>query len=160
MAWWKSLPTSGRTFLRLTAGDRREFVLASLLLPTTALAFRGLGFRRWQATLERWAPRSATVRSDADATAKGLRTAWLVRTAARFVAGRESCLAQALVLWWLLRRRGFESELRIGVRKRGDQLQAHAWVEYRDLVLNDRGDELSPYLSFDRAIVSLESSSA
>jgi Transglutaminase-like superfamily len=164
MAWWKStvwpLLTSWRTFLRLSAVDRWCFFGACILLPSTAAAFCCLGFRRWQATLERWAPRPVDGTPQPAADDRAYRTAWLVQVAARFCAGRESCLAQSLVLWWLLRQRGLVSELRVGVRKRGGQLQAHAWVEYRDLVLNDRGDGSLPFVSFDRPLLALESGSA
>jgi Transglutaminase-like superfamily len=157
MAWWQStgraLPTSVRTFFRLTAVDRRCFVAASLLLPLTAVAFRCLGVRRWQATLERWSPRPDAGATAATAVAQ--RTAWLVQAAARYFAGRDSCLSQSLVLWWLLRYRGMAAEVRVGARRHADGLQAHAWVEYRGRVLNDRGDEGSPFVSFDRALVPL-----
>jgi hypothetical protein len=170
MAWSKSLPTSWRTFQRLTTADRWTFIGACLLLPITAVAFRGLGFRRWQATLERWSPRCQVKRQSpalprpwkahSALEAQAYRTAWLVTVAGRLVARCNSCLSRSLVLWWLLRWRGLAGELRIGVRKHRDQLQAHAWVEYRDRVLNDRGDDGFPFVSFDRAIVPIESGSA
>jgi hypothetical protein len=59
-------------------------------------------------------------------------------------------LIESLVLWWLLRRQGFDGDLRIGVRKHAGQLQAHAWVEHRGQALNDAGDGFVP---FDTVIV-------
>jgi hypothetical protein len=41
-----------------------------------------------------------------------------------------SCLRESLVLYALLRRRGAAAELRIGVRKEGPALAAHAWVDH------------------------------
>jgi hypothetical protein len=40
----------------------------------------------------------------------------------------------------LLERRGFNTQLKIGVRKSGGDLEAHAWVEYFGKVLNDSQD--------------------
>ncbi len=160
MGWWKSLPTSWRTFLRLTAADRRTLLQALLLLPITAVAVRWLGLRRWQRTLQRWSPDPHADASGSPAAARAYRTAWLVRVAARFVAGRDSCLTQSLVLWWLLRCRGLAGDLRIGVRKRDERLEAHAWVECLGKVLDDPGDVTLPFVSFDRAIQPLESGSA
>jgi hypothetical protein len=162
MGWWKSLPTSARMFLRLTTADRWTLVQAGFLLPITAVAFRFLGFRRWQATLQRWAGAHPcwACHADTDCAARACRIAWLVEVAARFVIGRDSCLAQSLVLCWLLRRRGLEGKLHIGVRKNGDRLQAHAWVVYRHVVLNDGVDVSDPFVPFDKAIVPLESGSA
>jgi hypothetical protein len=162
MAWWKSLPTNVRKFMRLHAQERLTLFQACVLVPVTALAFACLGFRRWHATLERWTARgeAAWTGGDEEAAARAHRVARLIRVAAQYVAGDNSCLRQALVLWWLLRRQGLQTELRIGVRKEGDQLKAHAWVECQGLVLDDRGNESLPFVSFDRAIVPYESVSA
>jgi hypothetical protein len=57
---------------------------------------------------------------------------------ARYVGG--NCLARSLVLWWLLKRRGIDSQIRLGVRKENAILLAHAWIELDQVVLNDRPD--------------------
>jgi len=57
------------------------------------------------------------------------RTAWLVEVAARCLRPRPTCLAKALVVSSLLRRRGMPAQLVIGVSKDSGQLQGHAWVE-------------------------------
>ena len=61
-----------------------------------------------------------------------------------------------MLLWWLLRRRGMESELRIGVRKKAEVLEAHAWVEYQGCVLNDRSDVDQHFSPFAGAILPVE----
>jgi hypothetical protein len=124
-----------------------------MFLPLTAAAFRALGFRRWLATLQRWSPQLVPNAWD-DAQAD--RVAWLVDVAARFVASRDSCLSRAMILWWLLRRRGLQGQLRIGVRKRNGRLEAHAWVEYRGQILSDRNQEHVAFVPFDRAVVPYE----
>ena len=49
---------------------------------------------------------------------------------------RINCLPQALVGHRLLGRKGFDVQLKIGVLKnRGDQLAAHAWLEYQGRVV-------------------------
>lgn len=45
------------------------------------------------------------------------------------------CLTEALVVQRFLRRRGYLSDLRFGVRKAQSRLEAHAWVEYRGTVI-------------------------
>ena len=56
--------------------------------------------------------------------------------AGRFPA-RTRCLQRSLVLLWLLRRRGIGGRLRIGVRRNGDGVDAHAWVEVARSAVND-----------------------
>ena len=46
-----------------------------------------------------------------------------------------TCLRQALLVHWLLRRRGFSPELKLGVRKQADAFDAHAWVELQGVAL-------------------------
>jgi hypothetical protein len=43
---------------------------------------------------------------------------------------RVTCLKEALVLVWLLRRAGITTTLRIGVARHAGDLQAHAWLEH------------------------------
>ena len=39
------------------------------------------------------------------------------------------CLPKSLTLHWMLRRRGIESQIKIGVNKKPQEIFAHAWVE-------------------------------
>lgn len=66
-----------------------------------------------------------------------LRAAWAARAVGRRLLPSRPCLTQALVLQYLLLRRGDGSaQLHIGVTKDGDgALQAHAWVERDGRVL-------------------------
>lgn len=51
-------------------------------------------------------------------------------------SSRINCLPQALVGYMLLRREGFDVQLKIGVLKTpSDQLVAHAWLEYQGQVI-------------------------
>lgn len=52
----------------------------------------------------------------------------LVESAARYQVLPTHCLERALVLHWLLRRRGIATELCIGVHRQGGGLLGHAWV--------------------------------
>lgn len=76
-----------------------------------------------------WRERFARVRS-----ASGEPREWIrrVRYAIRRANGRvpgAKCLADAFTAQVMLARRGVTSELKIGVKKEGDALDAHAWLE-------------------------------
>ena len=66
-----------------------------------------------------------------------LRAAWAAHAVGRRLLPERPCLTQALVLQYLLLRRGDDTaELHIGVTKSDDEgLQAHAWVERDGQVL-------------------------
>lgn len=77
----------------------------------------------------------------------------LVQGAAAWSLHHPTCLHRSLTLWWLLGRQGIASELRIGVRKEQGRFEAHAWVEYQGMALNDGldvGSRFAAFQSFDR----------
>jgi hypothetical protein len=47
------------------------------------------------------------------------------------------CGPRSLTLWWLLRRHGVAGELRIGVRRDGECIAAHAWVVCHGTVVGE-----------------------
>jgi hypothetical protein len=135
---------------------------ALALLPLTALALRIVGFRRWQAALARLAPVGAPPPEGDEVVVlrQARMVARMVEAAARHGPYRASCLPRSLTLWWLLRRRGINADLRIGVRKEAGRFEAHAWVTLGGLVLNDNSDVGERFAAFDRAIRPLEGSPA
>jgi hypothetical protein len=102
-----------------------------LLLPFVSLLKIVEGAPRWRSP----APSSLSIP----------RLGWLVEVAGRYVPGRATCLQRALVLAWLLRRRGIATTLRIGVARRDGALAAHAWLE-RDgeVVFGHDGCDFAP----------------
>lgn len=97
------------------------------LLPAVSAGLRLVGLRRMIALGEALAPAS---RRRGEGDPRGVaRTAWLVEVAGRCYLPRPTCLAKALVVFSLLRRRGLPAELVIGVSKTQRPLEGHAWVE-------------------------------
>jgi hypothetical protein len=83
-------------------------------------------------------------------------TARMVAAAARRSLFHVGCLEQSLTLWYLLRRLEIPSDLRIGTRKSGEQLDAHAWVECNGQALNQEQDLHKHYAAFDEAFTGVE----
>jgi len=108
----------------------------------------GLRLARFK-TLYGWLKRLEK-RSRRRVTANGEQVASVVRSirqAIDLLGWRSGCLPQALAARFLLKRRGFDAVLCIGVKKRDDgSLQAHAWVEYEgQVVVGGIGPELASY---------------
>ncbi len=82
-------------------------------------------------------------------------TARMVNAADRRGLVHPSCLAKSLTLWWLLGRQGISSCLRIGIRKKEERFEAHAWVERDGTALNEPDEHHHHYAAFDAAFSSL-----
>jgi len=82
------------------------------------------------------------------------RIASLVGVAGRHAWRRPTCLEEALVLAWTLRRGGRAAVLRIGVTREGGRLRAHAWLEQGGRVLRGppAGETYEPLLSATTAV--------
>jgi hypothetical protein len=143
-----------KAFQRYRALDpqaRTLFWRAAVLLPQIALSLRFSGFKTTKENLERklsTAPRNSVQGSEsaADAVQKTCR---MLQAAVHYGIVHPTCLPQSLALWYLLGRQGISSDLRIGVRKLSSKFEAHAWVEYQGLALNQAEEQHQHYSAFD-----------
>jgi hypothetical protein len=121
--------------LRLSWADRLLLIEALLWLGLARLAILALPFRWIAPHLGQHMAESAP--SEAPQQASRLRRiAWAVRTASRHTPWESACLAQAVAGKRMLRRRGLQSTLYLGVTRNGDErLDAHAWLCSGDVIL-------------------------
>lgn len=119
-------------FAALSPAERRLFMGAAGLLTAVRVGLWVLPFRWVHKAVGAIGspPRS---RDDARPTAE--RIVWAVEAAARRVP-RTTCLVRALAAQALLARRGYTSQLRLGVtRGSNEAFEAHAWIEQDGRVL-------------------------
>jgi hypothetical protein len=142
-----------RGYRQLAPESRGLFWRAWVLLALTNIGLRVLGFRRWKALLERNSERDCRrgALPTTDAMMHAERIARAVRSAALRKRPSPSCLQRSVVLWYLLRRRGLPADLCIGGRRGEAGFEAHAWVEYAGLALNNGGDTHEGYARFGNA---------
>jgi hypothetical protein len=139
--------------LRALGPDERRLLARCLvLIPWVVLGLRLFGLRRTKSMLERGlsAAGSALRPDPGEAEARARTVARVAGIAAGRGPVRATCLRRSLLIWWLLRREGIEAEIRIGVRRDGEELSAHAWVEHRGIPLGEPGDLDARYERFDR----------
>jgi len=124
---------------RLTWRDRWILLQASLLLPLLGVSLRVMSFRRIHSVLRRFIPDTepAAAANPQTASERVLQIAYVVAMASRNTPTANSCLHRSLTLWWLLRRRGFDSHVRFGARRQQSGFEAHAWVEHHGVVVFD-----------------------
>mgnify|MGYP000057409539 CR=1 FL=1 len=144
-----SAVNSWRKLQKLSLSELNLLVRSLLLLPLTAVCIKLFGFRRLYAAIafpkQKWY-NLELIKKDIYVIAR------MVSLASNRGLYRPNCLQKSLVLWWLLRCQGIESDLRIGVRKQDGSLEAHAWVEYEGDVLNDSSDVEQRFAPFAGAI--------
>jgi hypothetical protein len=142
-----------RRFSALERTARGLFLRAAALLPLISLSLRLRGFRKTQAFLQ-WFLSTPSNETDSSASSHVDLTVHMVHAAVRHSVGHPTCLEESLALWWLLRRQGIASELRIGVRKLDEKFEAHAWVERDGVALNEPESLHEHYAAFDAALSS------
>ena len=118
-----------RRWRALPAGDRGRLLGLLLLVPMVSASLRLLGYRRTRTSFERISrhpqPRPATTADLEQAETLAL----LAAIAGRRGLVEATCLRQALAVYLLLRRRGLEPQLKLGVDRQGTRPDMHAWVE-------------------------------
>jgi len=143
MRLWRLAPAERRVFLRAVP------LVAAVRLCLWIVPF-GTLHKNWSSILARLA--RPTVRGGI----RPERIVWLVAQASRCVPGSH-CLPRALVAQLLLARSGYLAELQIGVRKAGDSLDAHAWLEHEGVPLFERDPHLNGFIPFAATISSARS---
>ena len=132
-------------FVRLPPRRRWAVVRAAVWLLAVDLALRAVGFsvvRRWLRRLARPGRGAAGASFEAERVET---LAWAVAAASAHHLYPMRCLPRSLVLQTLLAREGIPAELRIGVRRQGGGLEAHAWVEHDGRPLAERDDPLGTF---------------
>ncbi len=146
-----------RKLINLPMTEKLLLAQAMVLLPVNAVMLRLVSLKRWQGMLAVFLPQ---LQRGQDVRAPGVQDArapvFAVNRAARFGLFNANCLQRSLALWWMLRRQGIASDLKIGARINGRQCEAHAWVECDGAVLNDDEDVAERFPPFNGAIIPAE----
>lgn len=131
-------------FLSLTSSDRQLLINTFVLLGLVRLGLWLLPFQSLRQLLTRIS-QATHLPQEVDPTELG-KVVWVVNLTSRYQPGGVKCLARALTTQVLISRRGYSSELRIGVAKgEQGQLQAHAWVESQGQVVIGHLSNLSEF---------------
>lgn len=122
-----------------------------VLLPPVEFMLKRRGLKQSYATLARWGGepgRTAATLDDPAERAAHLGSLFDLANR-RYSFHEATCLPASLLLWWLLRRRGIAADLCIGARTLTGEFEAHAWVEFEGVVLNDDQEVRDIYFPFD-----------
>ncbi len=120
-----------RNFINMPWPEQRLFPEATLALAWSWYRVRTTRFGELQRQLAQW----PLALADAPADERAARIGRVIRTASRHLPWECSCLIQALAARSMLRRRQLGCVLHIGVLKREDKLESHAWLSCGELIL-------------------------
>ena len=141
-----------RRFSHLSGSDRTTVLEAAVYLCATWMGLRVCGFRRWKKIVEQsLSPVPQDALPDPARLPEAVNVSRLLSAAARHLFLQTNCLQQALTLYFLLRRRGLAAELHFGARKQSALLEAHAWVTYLHVPLNEDQGQHRHFFPFEGA---------
>lgn len=132
--WFKSLRSKWETFCRLPSKQKRVLLKALILYPVTGFLLTILGYSRTRRILQELPNPGSKINADkcdAQTIAK------LSSSAAALMPLSPRCLLRSMVCSNLLHQNSFPHQLRIGVAKHDEGIDAHAWIEYQQAPLND-----------------------
>jgi len=137
-----------KRYRALDRESQRLFWRAAFLLPWIRVSLRIRGYNSTFASLQ---SRLNPIRKDSPpALDQVQKINRMVRAAVHHSFLHFTCLEESLGLWYLLRRQGIISQLRIGVRKSNGSFEAHAWVEYAGEALNQPEATHLHYAAFEK----------
>jgi hypothetical protein len=150
--------SSWSKLLALSAREKSLLVQSLFALPLNGLALHLMGLNRWRELLSRPGPINQV---GAKALPESLldqahETARAVGIAASRGPYRGNCLQQSLTIWWLLHRQKIESAIRFGARMENGRFEAHAWVEFRGVALNEGPNLCNSFAPFEHAMTTAE----
>jgi len=135
MGYYESIKRKALKAGKLSWGEWADLIRVWWLLVGFDLALRTLPFPR----VRRFAEKVRTVHREEDAWKTIENKQATMHIARRNHLYEMGCLREALALQRTLGREGMKAELKIGVRKEGDQLEAHAWLEYEGEAIGEPG---------------------
>ena len=135
----------------LSLDDYYLLLWASIMLPVVGCRLRLQGFKRVYSQANGQSFRHPSVL--ANATGRSVHLGKVVNLVAAKGLYRANCLCRSSVLLRMMQREGIVGELRIGIPEKPDGrpfsiLDAHAWVEYQGVVINDHEDVASKHAVF------------
>jgi Transglutaminase-like superfamily len=132
-----------RKLLGLSRAEWADLVRAQTALVRTQLVVRTRPLGQLLVSAQPALP-TATVSVPVSAAVQRLARA--VERVAAHGLFRPTCLVQAIALQGMLRARGFGGgSVRVGVRWQDGRFLAHAWVNYRGVVLADHASRVSAF---------------
>jgi len=130
-------------FFRLPWRSKRLALQCALILPVTYAGLELLGLRAFLNVMDRLT--SVAPKPSEYSPEEARRHTQLFSAVTERFPLPMKCLGRSLALCWLLRWHGADAAIHIGVRKGNRGLDAHAWVQIGDLVMNDSEDVTERY---------------
>jgi hypothetical protein len=138
MAYWER-------FKQLTFTEMRLILSAFFLLPFLNFLLRVIGYTRLYHLIESLTP----IAEELPMTSRSLQISKSIAHAVNIGANhgvyRATCLRRSLLVFWYLRSFNMACKIRFGVRLVNGDLEAHAWVEWQDIVINDERDVIERF---------------
>jgi hypothetical protein len=129
----------------LNFSDKKRLLTMFILLPLISAMLRIFGFKRSHGLLLQLSQPKQFNDADSTALQAAERIALLANIAGRRGVLTATCLRQAMLVQWWLRREGLDARLKIGTRLQAGQFDAHAWVELKDQALAQDGHYHQPF---------------
>ena len=143
MGYLRSLKTKISKFISLPSNDK-IFIFSSLY--NLIISLISLKLFKYKKSLDHYSSRYKIDNSKQNIDLNYInKLSELNLIASTILPLKVTCLQRSFTLWLMLRKKGFYSDIKIGVNKK-DSFSAHAWVEINNIVINDKSDIRNDFL--------------
>lgn len=140
--------------IAIPLNSAKTLLIIAVLLLVVHACLKTIKFTKTTKLLRRMAekyPSQDVIKSETVILANARRYQNLINKAANYVGS--NCLCRSLALSFLLMRKGVSCSLKFGQRfDSNGKIEAHAWLEYQQSVINDEVTVNSQYKSFDKPL--------
>lgn len=140
-----------KTFFGLPGSHKWLFVKIALLVPLVELGIKTVKFKRTVKVLNFFINKTPkTPENQLRTVRRHANYLYLYQKQFPFLG---KCLARSLSLWFLLSRKGIETNLRFGMKKEDEKLLAHSWLEYKGEAIIKESEIGENYIPFAESIL-------
>lgn len=140
-----------KTFFYLPFSHKLIFMKFSLLVPLVELGVKTVKFKRTFNLLKFFTTQNKTsVENEKSIVRRHANFLYLYHKQFPFLG---KCLARSLSLWFLLARKGIETDLKFGMKKEDGEFLAHAWIEFNGEPLVTKSELNENYVPFSDSIL-------
>lgn len=140
-----------KTFFELPISDKLVLIKISLLVPLIEIGIKTIKFKKTFNILNLFVSKNTKpIKNELIEINRHVNLLYLFQRQFPFLG---KCLSRSLGIWFLLAKKGINTQLKFGMKKENNELLAHSWLEYNGKMLDIENEKNKKYTPFSESIL-------